>query len=174
MAKVKRFEISLVCQQCDKPFVKVTTEFLAQRIKFCSPECKGLAAFKRRRPNVCAGPVLETFHATCLNCGESFEYQDYAGSKRRHFYCSRTCKNQVSARNLYLRKEAEDPGRAARLLAQKAEREAKKAEREAKKKVAPVGYYVPHGEMRPCFSLEDDPWKSGRLPPSVTENQCFS
>ena len=100
-------------------------------------------------------PILQ---AVCPSCGRTFEYQKTGGSER--VYCSETCRNHVNGAKYRQRHGIRTPKPAP----------ASKPE----KKVAPVGYYVPRGESVQHYLFDEDPWKSGRLPQSVTENQCFS
>lgn len=113
-------------------------------------QAKRLESIKRN------APVLS---AVCPACLRIFEYQKSGGSER--VYCSGACRSRVNGAN-YRKRHG--------IITTPKPATAPKPE----KKVVSVGYYVPKGDMLNCFSLEDDPWSSGRLPASVTENQCFS
>ena len=112
-------------------------------------QAKRLESIKRNAPFL---------SAVCPACGRTFEYQKCGGSER--VYCSETCRNHVNKAKYRQRhgirtfKPAPAP--------------------KPEKKVASVGYYVSNGKSVHHYLFEEDPWKSGRLPQSVTENQCFS
>jgi hypothetical protein len=89
----------------------------------------------------------------CLVCGKLFVFEDYEISTRRHYYCGPTCKNHAKRKA----RTKDDEVR----------------QKEAKPKVVAVGFYVAKGASLNAYTLEDDPWKSGRLPESVTGNALW-
>jgi hypothetical protein len=151
-----KIDVKLTCKVCGREFTKTTTEDRAQVFKYCSEECKSKAALALRKAHRRV-PKLRIL-GKCLVCGELFVFEDYVTSARQHYYCGKTCK-------IYAKWKARTKGDEVR-------------EKEAKLRPKPTavvaGFYIPKGNMLNAYTLEDDPWKSGRLPKSVTENQVFS
>lgn len=121
---------------------------LAEARAKAQAQAKRLETIKRN------APILQ---AVCPACLRTFEYQKTGGSER--VYCSETCRNHVNGAKYRQRHGIRTPKYAP----------APKPE----KKVASVGYYVPRGESVAHYLFDEDPWTSGRLPKSVTENQLF-
>lgn len=125
-----------------------------RKAKIEEARAKALAHAKRLETIKRNAPVLQ---AVCHSCGRTFEYQKTGGSER--VYCSETCRNRANGAKYRQRHGITTPKPAP----------APKPE----KKVVSVGYYVPKGESVAHYLFDEDPWKSGRLPKSVTENQLF-
>lgn len=154
-----RRDFSITCQVCGRVFTKNTTESRVGVFKFCSPKCKALENSRRKRLK---SPKTQKLHTLgkCLICGKIFTFEDYVTTARQHLYCSPRCKKVAYWKN----RAASAPPKEARV----------KPQPTPKPKVAPAGFYIAKGVSLNSYTLEDDPWQSGRLPQSVTENQVFS
>ena len=90
-----------------------------------------------------------TFRRVCKWCGQEFEIEGrtQAQAERKNYCCEAHAKKASNAeRILRARRGANMPVNAnARVIA-----------------------------IQAAYGLEDDPWQSGRLPKTVTENQVFS
>ena len=151
-----KIDVTLTCKVCGKEFTIRATEGRVQVFKYCSEECKSKAALALRNEHRRV-PKLRIL-GKCLVCGKLFIFEDYITSARPHFYCGKTCKNHARWKDCKLVEE----------------RKAKDAKPRPKPTAVVAGFYAPKGNMLSAYTLEDDPWKSGRLPKSVTENQVFS
>lgn len=189
--KQEKEEFTFTCQLCGKVFSRVTEPRHAKRTMFCSRECAGKAAWIRKNGERKGSKELK--QAECAVCGTVFEFYAYQDSKMPRLYCSKRCKLKAAHKRWRDKQTAkrraakvERGARAAKVT------EARIANRKVKapvkipakalskepvketKKVTCAGFYAPKGSSLNAYTLEDDPWKSGRLPKTVTENQLYA
>jgi hypothetical protein len=166
-----KVELMLICKHCLCHFKKVDTETERDRYMFCSERCRK-GWYRRQKKEGCGAVHKDKRTAECQHCGTVFEYEDWPASIREHKWCSRKCAHRAAyAKRLALKQRLKDAAKAF---------EASMPDHavpivEAKRPQATrLTYYLPKGTSLNAYTLEDDPWKSGRLPKSVTENQLYS
>ena len=165
-----KVELTLICKHCLRHFTKVDTEVERDRYMFCSERCRK-ASYRKQKKEGCGAVGKVKFKTKCHHCGTDFEYEDWPASTREHKWCSRKCGHLAS----YRRKTAiqQRIKEAAKAFEDSMPDHAIAVAEQRPTRATRLALYVPVGVSVNAFALEDDPWKSGRLPKSVTENQLF-
>ena len=161
-----KVELTLICKHCLRHFTKVDTEVERERYMFCSDRCRK-ASYRKQKKEGCGAVGKVKFKTKCHHCHEEFEYEDWPASTREHKYCSAKCNGLAKKARMKAVRE-----RAAEVAKQFAPKHEPVADT-PKPKATAMSFYTPKGISVAAYAFDEDPWKTGQLPKTVTENALF-